>query len=112
MPGRPKGLPKTGGRQKGVMNKVQADVRELMKKAGFNPIRRMIAIANDKTVDIAIRAQMTKELAKYYAPQLKAIEHSGEVETGQAVVYLPRPLTTEDEWSHANGSTDGHTVGG
>jgi len=33
MPGKPKGLPKTGGRKKGTTNKVTGEVREMISEA-------------------------------------------------------------------------------
>lgn len=33
MPGKPKGLPKTGGRKKGGENKITKDLREMIKQA-------------------------------------------------------------------------------
>jgi hypothetical protein len=37
----------------------------------------MAAIATDEKQDIALRAQMFKELAQYIAPKRKAVEMSG-----------------------------------
>ena len=77
-----KGAPKTpgSGRKKGTPNKSSLNARQIMEKAGFNPIRRMMALAKDESVEAHIRAQMVKELAKYHSPQLKAIEISGNPE--------------------------------
>ena len=44
MAGRPKGLPKTGGRQKGVGNRVGADVRELARQYTTQAIEVLVAI--------------------------------------------------------------------
>lgn len=70
---------KTGGRVQGVSNKRTEEIQALFKRRGFNPLNRMMTIAQDTTIDISIRAQMLKELAKYFAPQLKAVEVNAQV---------------------------------
>ena len=77
----PKGKPRPAGagRSKGTPNKSTEEARALLKKLGFNPIRRAVTLANT-TTDESIQAQMIKELMKYYAPQLKAVEVSAVVQ--------------------------------
>lgn len=74
-----KGRKKTGGRGKGVPNKVTLTAREIMQSAGFNPIRRAMTLYNT-TEDPSIKAQMLKLLVKHAYPELKAIEISGNPE--------------------------------
>ena len=48
MVGRPKGLPKTGGRQKGTPNKPTFDLRALVTADGITPLGYMLAVLNSK----------------------------------------------------------------
>jgi hypothetical protein len=77
MAGRPKGIPKTGGRKAGTPNKIRSRASELMNEYGFDPLRSMIAIAADPANELAIRARMLAELAQYAYPKLRQVEHSG-----------------------------------
>lgn len=67
---------KTGGRVKGTPNKITTEVKRIFEQERFNPIRRSIEVCKT-TENEAIRAALLKELMKYFAPQLKAIEVSG-----------------------------------
>jgi len=75
---RPKGLPKTGGKVKGTQNKVNSDYKERIAKRdpSFHPIEAMYDIWDNETLDPALRFNALKEMAKYFEPQLKAIEVS------------------------------------
>lgn len=70
---------KTGGRTAGTPNKATEEVRAIFTQTRFNPIRRAIKLAKETTDEI-VKAQMIKELMKYYAPQLKAVEVSAVVQ--------------------------------
>ena len=48
---------------------------------GWHPVVQMAEIANDESLSIQDRFQAAKEVAKYVTPQLKAIEHSGAIES-------------------------------
>jgi len=78
MAGRPKGLPKTGGRVKGVPNNENKEFRNKILELcpDYHPIVAMAVMANDETVEESLRFAAHKEVAKYFEPQLKAIEHS------------------------------------
>ncbi|MBA2490746.1 MAG: hypothetical protein H0V34_03215 [Gammaproteobacteria bacterium] len=67
-----------GGRQKGTRNKRTLAVIDRLDVMGCDPIAGMARIAMDETAELAIRAQMFKELAQYVAPKRKAIEVTGE----------------------------------
>lgn len=68
--------PKTGGRLLGTPNKKSQALIELIgsRFPSYHPVVALAEIANDPTNDISIRLQANKEVAKYVAPQLKAIE--------------------------------------
>ena len=55
-------------------------VKALMEKHNYSPIEAMINVAKDKNQDITLRVSCHKELARYVAPQLKAvdIDHAGD----------------------------------
>jgi len=73
-PGRPKGLPKTGGRQRGTPNKRTKDAAELLAKMGCSPIMGMATIAMNKRNPVDLRAKMFAELAPYVFPKRRAVE--------------------------------------
>ena len=70
-----------GGRQKGTPNRKTQEVAEKLQALGCDPIEGMARLAMDPTVDVAIRAQMLKELAQYLYPKRKALEVSGDPDT-------------------------------
>jgi hypothetical protein len=94
-----KGHQKFGGKQKGVPNKTSKSLIEKLNDLGMSesldhPVIWMFKVAHglvefDVSVDgVALgqvkadanqRIQCMKEVAKYVSPQLKAIEHSGDL---------------------------------
>ena len=106
---------KTGGRQKGTLNKAKSDITEKLASMGCDPIVGMARIALDcekelqildnaiaDTDDALIKADnircknqhiiqagnMYKELAQYVAPKKRAMEHSGSIDTGSIAEKL------------------------
>ena len=95
MAGRPKGQPKSGGRQKGTANKVNATTRERIEKEA-DPIGFLVNIVNGEPIEVANpadssatvtvypnyeqRQDAAKTLAKKVLPDMKAVEHSGELD--------------------------------
>src|SRR5262249_32899348 len=54
-------------------------------------------------VPIELRARMHSELAKYVAPQLKAIEHSGDVGGSMGfVIFGAKEAVTVEQWAADN----------
>ena len=49
----------------------------------------MAVIANDAELDLPLRFAAHKEVAQYVSPKLKAVEHSGEVDS-RVVVEVVR----------------------
>ena len=86
--GRPKGLPKTGGRKKGVQNQMQRDLAELLHESfpGYDPVHAMAAIANDERNDLTIRLQASKEVARYVRPALRSLEVKGNADAPMQIV--------------------------
>jgi len=87
---RPKGLPKTGGRQPGTPNKVTREFREtvarLLEDNAENVAEWLSRVAADDP-DKAL--QRLAQLAEYAAPKLSRSEVRAEVENkGQPVINL------------------------
>jgi hypothetical protein len=70
------------GRPKGSKNIYKAEIEKVF--ADYNPLQRLKELSLT-TDDDNLRQSCDKELAQYYAPKLKAIEHSGDV--GLAVTH-------------------------
>lgn len=59
---RPKGLPKTGGRKKGVPNKATADIKALAQQHGPEAIATLVKIMSAEEQPAAARVSAVKEL--------------------------------------------------
>lgn len=85
---------KTGGRQKGTPNRDKTELLELLRDAvgdeTYHPVVAMAIIATDDSTKrvkqgkryiqvpkygLELRANMHREVARYVAPTLKAVEH-------------------------------------
>jgi hypothetical protein len=73
---RPKGLPKTGGRQKGVANKRTREIADAAVKEGLTPLEYMLAVLRDEKVDPERRDRMAAAAAPYIHPRLANVEAS------------------------------------
>jgi hypothetical protein len=76
--GKPKGLPKTGGRTKGTTNKRTAEFVQQVASEGLTPLDYMLKVMRDDAMDTAMRNDMAKAAAPYVHPRLANIEHKGE----------------------------------
>lgn len=76
-PGRPKGLPKTGGRKKGVPNRIPTARREALAAKGETPLEYMLRVMRDRLADESRRDDMAKAAAPYLHPKLANIGHTG-----------------------------------
>lgn len=70
------------GRPPGRLSDITLIARAVMEERGYNPIEALMDIAEDDENSIKIRIDAHKELAKYYAPQLKAIDVNANVKSG------------------------------
>ncbi len=78
MAGRPKGIPKTGGRVKGVPNKLTADVRALAQEYGPSAIQTLAEIMQDREQVAPARVAAAKELMdRGYGKAVQQTEISG-----------------------------------
>ncbi len=99
-PGRPKGLPKTGGRRKGVANRTRVQTLERINQEA-DPIGFLIRVARGLQFEAATEAgaaekvkmypthdqrlDAAKVLARKVLPDTKAVEMSGE--GGEAFIF-------------------------
>jgi hypothetical protein len=75
---RPKGLPKTGGRQKGGVDKIK---REAIRSAqGIMPLDYMMAIVRNEAEDKTVRLDAAKAAAPYVHARLQAVTLGGNPE--------------------------------
>lgn len=72
--GRPKGLPKTGGRQKGVTNKSSAAREAEIKQSGLTPLEFMLKVMRDDNASRLERMRAAADAAPYVHPKLSSIE--------------------------------------
>lgn len=78
MAGRPKGLPKSGGRQKGTPNKVTADIKEIAQSFGEEAITHLVEIARNGAAPPAARVAAVKEiLDRGYGKAKQDVELTG-----------------------------------
>jgi hypothetical protein len=71
---RPKGLPKTGGRQKGVANKRTREIADAAVKEGLTPLEYMLAVLRDENAATERRDEMARAAAPYIHPRLSNVE--------------------------------------
>lgn len=72
--GRPKGLPRTGGRQKGTPNKVTLERESIIAASGLTPLEWMLSVLRDIEQPIDRRDDMAKAAAPYVHPRLSSVE--------------------------------------
>ena len=77
MAGRPKGLPKSGGRQKGSLNKRTVAEQTAMADAGEMPKDYMLRVMRDPAVGHDRRDRMAGQVAPYVHPRLTSTEVTG-----------------------------------
>ena len=88
--GRPKGLPKTGGRVKGTPNKKTSAVLEIVEASGYSPINRLLEMAQEaydegnEEREIAIIGR----LMPYVYAQRKPIDPDGMVSMEDVMTYI------------------------
>jgi hypothetical protein len=86
---RPKGLPKTGGRQRGTPNKVTTEFREAAAAAGRTPLEHMMWVMNDEGQPIAMRNAMAVDAAPYLHPRVGPTNSSTAVQVNVGGQNMP-----------------------
>ncbi len=74
---RPKGYPKSGGRQKGTGNKATAKLAAEVAKSGKTPLQFLLDRMRNAKASMAERIECAKAAAPYVHPKLASIEHKG-----------------------------------
>ena len=84
--GRPKGLPKTGGRQAGTSNRKTQALLEKLDSLGCDPIEGLAKIALAPETPPELKVRCLAELAQYVYPKRKAIDLSTDPNSTLTVV--------------------------
>jgi len=84
---RPKGLPKTGGRQKGQPNKKNAETIAAIEASGLTPLDYMLNLLRDDKLDSLTRFEAAKAAAPYVHPKLASIDNTHKGPDGGAVAH-------------------------
>jgi hypothetical protein len=71
---RPRGLPKTGGRRKGVPNKATAEKAAEIAASGLTPLDYMLSVVRDEEADRDTRLDAAAKAAPYVHPKLASME--------------------------------------
>lgn len=72
--GRPKGLPRTGGRQKGTPNKVTLERESVIAASGLTPLDYMLSVLRAEETSPEDRKWAAQSAAPYVHPRLSSIE--------------------------------------
>ena len=73
------------GRPPGRLSDIALLARAEMEENGYNPIQALMEIAEDKDTPLKLKIDAHKELLKYYAPQLKAVDVNATSKSGVTV---------------------------
>ena len=74
---RPKGVNKTGGRQKGTPNKASQAKAAAVEASGLTPLDYMVSVMRDGELELNVRLDAAKSAAPYIHPRLNSIAHTG-----------------------------------
>ena len=72
--GRPIGLAKTGGRQKGTPNRATLIIQEKLEAIGCDPLIELAKMGMDKATPLEIRERCLTNLLPYVYPKRKPID--------------------------------------
>jgi hypothetical protein len=75
---RPAGIPKTGGRKRGVPNKASAIREAEIKAAGVTPLNFMLGVMRDAEKTVEMRLEAAAKAAPYVHPRLASLAVTGE----------------------------------
>ena len=76
--GKPKGLPKSGGRQKGAVDKIKREA--ILAAQGITPLDYMLGIVRNEEEDKTVRLDAAKAAAPYVHPRLQTTTLAGDPE--------------------------------
>ena len=93
---RPKGLPRTGGRQKGAPNKATADIKALAQVHCSDAVDTLAKIMTDSEIPPAARVAAAKELIdRGYGKAVQPTELSGKDGAPFAYEFIVKRAGTE-----------------
>src|SRR5947208_2483363 len=69
--GKPKGLPKSGGRQKGAVDKIKREA--ILAAQGITPLDYMMTLVRNEEEEKAVRLDAAKAAAPYVHARLQAV---------------------------------------
>src|SRR6266852_4546736 len=84
--GRPAGLPKTGGRQKGTPNRATLTLKEKLDSMGYDPLLELAKIAMNDKASIENKIRCHSEIAPYVYPKRKPFDISIDQPTAVNVI--------------------------
>src|SRR6476620_1609066 len=76
--GKPRGLPKSGGRQKGAVDKIKREA--ILAAQGITPLDYMLGIIRNEQEDKAVRLDAAKAAAPYVHARLQTTTLAGDPE--------------------------------
>ncbi len=88
---------KTGGRQKGALNRKTREMQAKIEAEGITPLDYMLGLLRNEGLGQEVRLDAAKSAAPYVHPRLNATDHSGEI----AMPLTPvdrSPRETREEW--------------
>ena len=90
---RPPGLPKTGGRRKGVPNKATAQREAKIAESGLTPLDYMLGLMRDAELATDVRLEAAKSAAPYVHPKLSQVDATidGHMSHEAWLLNLPAP---------------------
>ena len=83
---RPKGLPKTGGRQKGVPNRRTQELQAGAAESGLDPVRYLLHVMGDESAGPERRDRAAVAVAPYLVPRLAVVDST--IRTAVSVTTL------------------------
>jgi len=102
--GRPKGLPKTGGRQKGTPNKLTAEIKEVASQYGEEAIETLVELMRGDNNPQVQRAAAEALLDRGYGRPTQQV--NADVRVATRAVYHDPTAHLEDITPQVIGDTD------
>ena len=91
---------KTGGRQKGSLNKVTSEMKATIAATGETPLEYMLRVMRDENIEVSRRDDMAKAAAPFLHPRLASLDQRI-TESTKDVMRMPEPCATSEEWERS-----------
>jgi hypothetical protein len=76
------------GRKSGTLTLKKGEVREFLSQRNFDPFAKLVELYDDPGTDTGTRVKIAVELARYCAPQLKAVDIEGKGAKQEAITVI------------------------